>query len=399
MNLAYVYDRPSSYRSDMTIDPYNIATKMLSRKIKGADNRFNVNIGDLYGDINVGMNLNLMGESDDKDKMSSGFFIIDSEYRPDERAYDYFESELGVECRVKQEGCYPTISTRYFNRGNYSPFFDLFKFTILDQAANRTYSSMDRFLDFYCDEDLRRSLVWSSYNDDVKYVSTATNELLYHNKMPYGTVGYVATMDDQRTGIDESDRCASMPLEGESLNVGLGYSFDASTNTVQADTSKYNFVIDSTVIHSNPEKCAEFFEMYKESEDFKVYKIEHLKFTPREVSQKEVPDYIVEHFGRIVDTPKRVGTTSRNTIRDQRKRVMVLGGLEAVEREFYSPDYSVVAPPTSGDHRRTLYWNQNVESDAEGRATVTFYNNSQGGSYTIDAQTITAEGQIGSTVP
>ncbi len=83
-------------------------------------------------------------------------------------------------------------------------------------------------------------------------------------------------------------------------------------------------------------------------------------------------------------------------ITDDESSHTILQGFTPSKREFYSPDYSSTTPPTSGDHRRTLYWNPNVESDAEGTATVTFYNNSQGGSYTIDAQTITANGEISS---
>ncbi len=47
----------------------------------------------------------------------------------------------------------------------------------------------------------------------------------------------------------------------------------------------------------------------------------------------------------------------------------------SVPDEFYSPDYSRQPLPKE-DHRRTLYWNPSIKLDEEGKATVTFYNNS-----------------------
>ncbi|GAB3028653.1 hypothetical protein GCM10027185_31210 [Spirosoma pulveris] len=46
-----------------------------------------------------------------------------------------------------------------------------------------------------------------------------------------------------------------------------------------------------------------------------------------------------------------------------------------VSREFYAPQYST--PPTQttpADGRATLYWNPSLQTDANGKATVTFYN-------------------------
>lgn len=44
------------------------------------------------------------------------------------------------------------------------------------------------------------------------------------------------------------------------------------------------------------------------------------------------------------------------------------------ERRFYIPDYSDASLPNEQDFRRTLYWNPNVVTDTEGKATVKFYN-------------------------
>ncbi|MDR2938282.1 MAG: hypothetical protein LBU92_05015 [Prevotellaceae bacterium] len=62
-------------------------------------------------------------------------------------------------------------------------------------------------------------------------------------------------------------------------------------------------------------------------------------------------------------------------------------------KEFYSPNYSEL-PPVS-DYRRTLYWNPSVATDENGRAKVTFYNNSSSKKFSISAETITPQGAIG----
>ena len=45
--------------------------------------------------------------------------------------------------------------------------------------------------------------------------------------------------------------------------------------------------------------------------------------------------------------------------------------------EFYAPDYRKTDMPSATDFRRTLYWNPDVELDADGNATLTFYSNSR----------------------
>ncbi|MVM37127.1 hypothetical protein GO730_04765 [Spirosoma sp. HMF3257] len=46
----------------------------------------------------------------------------------------------------------------------------------------------------------------------------------------------------------------------------------------------------------------------------------------------------------------------------------------AVSREFYSPQYANESMTNTPDYRATLYWNPSVQTDANGKATVTFYN-------------------------
>ena len=60
--------------------------------------------------------------------------------------------------------------------------------------------------------------------------------------------------------------------------------------------------------------------------------------------------------------------------------------------KFQMEDYSIMPPME--DFRRTLYWDANVKTDAEGKAKVQFYNNSSATQFFISAEGMTPEGKI-----
>lgn len=60
-------------------------------------------------------------------------------------------------------------------------------------------------------------------------------------------------------------------------------------------------------------------------------------------------------------------------------------------RSFVVPDYAVNHP--SEDYRRTLYWNPLVKTDAQGNATVEFYNNSTCKQLRVYAEGLTLDGR------
>lgn len=62
--------------------------------------------------------------------------------------------------------------------------------------------------------------------------------------------------------------------------------------------------------------------------------------------------------------------------------------------EFYSPDYSECALPDTADYRRTLYWNPDVWTDHQGRASVSFYNNKNTRHLHIRAEGFTRYGEF-----
>lgn len=83
------------------------------------------------------------------------------------------------------------------------------------------------------------------------------------------------------------------------------------------------------------------------------------------------------------------GDGRRETYRD---RHIVLQGYD-VSEAFYSPCYRNRPLPDAHDYRRTLYWNPNLQLDADGRAEVTLWNNGSSTAITVSAEGITPAGK------
>ena len=64
-----------------------------------------------------------------------------------------------------------------------------------------------------------------------------------------------------------------------------------------------------------------------------------------------------------------------------------------VPTKFKTDDYSVI-PPQPDDYRRTLYWNPEIQADANGNAAVEFYNNSTCQWMYFSAEGITPDGKF-----
>lgn len=63
--------------------------------------------------------------------------------------------------------------------------------------------------------------------------------------------------------------------------------------------------------------------------------------------------------------------------------------------EFYSPDYSnAELPEVPTDYRRTIYWNPDLKLNANGKASVTFWNNSFSSQLSISAEGVANNGAI-----
>lgn len=75
------------------------------------------------------------------------------------------------------------------------------------------------------------------------------------------------------------------------------------------------------------------------------------------------------------------------------KRQTTFSGYSEVT-EFYAPEYPDGPIQGDVDYRRTLYWNPRLETDAEGKATVEFYNNGYSTRLSVSAEGIASDGTI-----
>ena len=65
-------------------------------------------------------------------------------------------------------------------------------------------------------------------------------------------------------------------------------------------------------------------------------------------------------------------------------------------KDFYHPRYDRAFDTDPFDHRRTLYWNPDLKTDAQGQAAIRFYNNADPSGVSVHAEVLTAQGQTGS---
>ena len=92
-----------------------------------------------------------------------------------------------------------------------------------------------------------------------------------------------------------------------------------------------------------------------------------------------------------VDLRRPADEGRRVTYRDRR---YILDGFVITE-DFYHPNYQLspaATPPA--DYRRTLYWNPDLQLDANGQATVRFFTGSRPVSLDVDANGQAADGTL-----
>ncbi|MBP9637732.1 MAG: hypothetical protein KBD97_05175 [Bacteroidaceae bacterium] len=76
-------------------------------------------------------------------------------------------------------------------------------------------------------------------------------------------------------------------------------------------------------------------------------------------------------------------------------RITTLQGFSE-PRTFYNPNYKDYKLPKEEDFRRTLYWNPNVKTNSQGKASVSFFNNATCKEMSISAETMSPTGNFGS---
>ena len=112
-------------------------------------------------------------------------------------------------------------------------------------------------------------------------------------------------------------------------------------------------------------------------------------FCPRYDDNTRITEDNVENA--VVNLQLLPNAGQRTTYRDRR---YVLQGFSIAE-DYYHPDYQR-NPPTEGkkDYRRTLYWNPDLQLDANGQAHITLYNNSQKTQICIEANGQAPDGAL-----
>ena len=118
--------------------------------------------------------------------------------------------------------------------------------------------------------------------------------------------------------------------------------------------------------------------------DIKIY----TDFEPR---NEEVPvESRVMEPDFTIDFITMPNDGERYTYRDRR---IILHGFYEPD-DFYKPDYSNAQPQHPNDYRRTLYWNPNATTDANGHFNATFFNNSKETDIVVSAEGLTTDGKI-----
>ena len=92
-----------------------------------------------------------------------------------------------------------------------------------------------------------------------------------------------------------------------------------------------------------------------------------------------------------IQLKERNEMSTRSELFSLDKRITTVDGYSR-PYSFYSPEYPNGPIPGDVDYRRTLYWNPNVVTDANGLAQVEFYNSSITKHFNVSAAGITASG-------
>lgn len=108
---------------------------------------------------------------------------------------------------------------------------------------------------------------------------------------------------------------------------------------------------------------------------------------------EETPDYnkMADSINKKVLVYLYIDKNAKKDRKGERNTV-VQGYTKYVD--FYSPDYEALVLPDEKDYRRTLYWNPDIKTGADGKAKAVFYNNGQCTDMEAEAATVTPTGGI-----
>ncbi|MEZ0487824.1 hypothetical protein [Fibrella aquatica] len=132
-----------------------------------------------------------------------------------------------------------------------------------------------------------------------------------------------------------------------------------------------------------------------------IFNIDRLiEFSPLKISQLDVitNQYLLgaNPFPGVISFMTYKGDLAGFSL-DNKTLKLDYDGLQ-LQREFYAPRYDNANQQTSRlpDARTLLYWNPDVKPDAQGNAQLTFSTSDQTGTYLIEVNGLTTQGQAGS---
>lgn len=106
---------------------------------------------------------------------------------------------------------------------------------------------------------------------------------------------------------------------------------------------------------------------------------------------KDVGDFMFSRGLYVVDISMYPKGLRRSKVKGQRQTSF--RGYSEVP-DFYAPEYPDGPIQGDVDYRRTLYWNPSLTTDAEGGASVEFYNNGYSKEFSVSAEGISAGGVV-----
>ena len=220
-----------------------------------------------------------------------------------------------------------------------------------------------------------------------KYYNRNREEVRYKMRRPLFVVDYNQLDDAGSGGGDASETSAEAGAE-------------AASNTGQDVGTEKSFWQPGADDKARAEEQSEA-ELDDELQEYLTLPLQYIKSVyinedPSIISQYAPPSASTRALGRYgcVVFIETFPPQERQKPATKGSRKTWIDGYNTPD-EFYSIDYSYMPPEP--DYRRTLYWNPALQTDADGRAHVTLYNNSTATRHIIDAQTVTATGAIGAT--
>ncbi len=202
----------------------------------------------------------------------------------------------------------------------------------------------------------------------------------------------VAAEEDKLIDSGESNYADNIPDMLEEINPYFSYIPDTSGNNVyryKNRPAEFIFSWDTPFYmgdHIDAAKMAGITEINTPIDTSDTFKPDILSLSTKDVKSIEIIEGWSKVFIKVICYP-----TNEQRREHKGYRITTLHGY-SVPQEYYHIDYSRGGLPAEGDFRRTVYWNPNVSTDSNGKATVRFYNNGQNSRLRISAETLSPSG-------